>query len=81
MPKRNRRRDNRRGRGWINKKMNKVESMNGKIINIKVDSIWLHGDGVKAVKFAKKIRQELEKENLLWVFFFFNIIISFFCEI
>ncbi|MBR4954497.1 MAG: LamB/YcsF family protein [Clostridia bacterium] len=36
-----------------------VVTRSGKIIPIEADSICLHGDGAKAVEFAKRIRQEL----------------------
>ena len=36
-----------------------VTSRSGKTIPIQADSICLHGDGVKAVEFAKRIRAEL----------------------
>lgn len=36
-----------------------VTARSGKIIPIQADSVCLHGDGVKAVAFASRIRQEL----------------------
>ena len=36
-----------------------VVARNGQIIPIRADSICLHGDGVKAVEFARRIRQAL----------------------
>ena len=36
-----------------------VTSRSGKTIPIQADSICLHGDGIKAVEFAKRIRAEL----------------------
>ena len=36
-----------------------VTTRSGKVIPIQADSICLHGDGVKAVEFAKRIRAEL----------------------
>ncbi len=41
-----------------------VTSITGKKIRIKADSVCLHGDGVKAVEFAKGIRQRLTDENI-----------------
>ncbi|MDT8717386.1 LamB/YcsF family protein [Clostridium sp. 19966] len=45
-------------------KENKVKTISGKDIEIKADSICVHGDGVKALEFVKKIRQTLEKESI-----------------
>jgi UPF0271 protein len=36
-----------------------VVARNGQVIPIEADSICLHGDGVKAVEFARRIRQAL----------------------
>ena len=41
-----------------------VESINGKIIELKPDSICLHGDGVKAVEFARRIKAELNANGI-----------------
>ncbi len=41
-----------------------VESINGKTISIKADSICVHGDNPKAVDFVKKIRESFESENI-----------------
>ena len=41
-----------------------LESINGKIIELKPDSICLHGDGVKAVEFAKRIKAELNANGI-----------------
>ena len=41
-----------------------VTARSGKIIPIQADSICLHGDGVKAVEFAKRIRQALVDSNV-----------------
>ena len=46
-------------------KEQKVTSITGKEIPIKVDSICVHGDGEKALLFVKKIRKKLESENIL----------------
>ena len=45
-------------------KEGKVESINGKDIAIKADSICVHGDNPKALEFVKNIRQALEKEQI-----------------
>jgi len=41
-----------------------VESINGKSIRIKADSICIHGDNPKAVEFVKSIKSALEAENI-----------------
>ncbi len=41
-----------------------VESINGKNVNIKADSICIHGDNPKAVEFVRKIKAALEDENI-----------------
>ncbi len=43
---------------------NKVQTINGIDIPIKVDSICVHGDGIKALEFVKKISETLKKENI-----------------
>ena len=45
-------------------KEGKVESINGKDIDIKADSICVHGDNPKALEFVKNIRETLEKEGV-----------------
>lgn len=45
-------------------KENKVEDINGKDIDIKADSICVHGDNPKAIEFVKRIRSELIKEGI-----------------
>jgi len=45
-------------------KENKVEAITGRDIPIKVDSICIHGDGIKALEFVKKIKSSLEEENI-----------------
>lgn len=45
-------------------KENKVEAITGVDIPIKVDSICVHGDGIKALEFVKKIKSTLEEENI-----------------
>ena len=45
-------------------KENKVTSYSGKEIEIYADSICVHGDGVKALEFVKKIRERLLSEGI-----------------
>jgi UPF0271 protein len=45
-------------------KENKVTTITGKDIQIKVDSICVHGDGAKALEFVKKIKLKFESENI-----------------
>ncbi|KIH70257.1 MULTISPECIES: LamB/YcsF family protein [Salinicoccus] len=45
-------------------KEGKVESINGRDIDIKADSICVHGDGPKALEFVKEIRSALGKEDI-----------------
>lgn len=45
-------------------KEHKVEDINGKDIDIKADSICVHGDNPKAIEFVKSIRAELIKEDI-----------------
>lgn len=45
-------------------KEGRVRSINGNDIEIEVQSICVHGDGIKALEFVKKIRQNLEYENI-----------------
>lgn len=42
----------------------KVETINGIDIKVKADSICVHGDGVKALQFVKKINQAFQKESI-----------------
>lgn len=42
----------------------KVQAITGKDIEIKADSICVHGDGPKALEFVKKIRARLEAEGI-----------------
>lgn len=46
-------------------KEQKVTTITGKEIAIQADSICVHGDGVKALEFVKKIRARLIEENIL----------------
>ena len=43
---------------------NKVVSKNGKIIDLKADTICVHGDGAHALEFVTQIRNELMKEGI-----------------
>jgi len=45
-------------------KENKVKAITGTDISIKVDSICVHGDGIKALEFVRKIKTSLEEENI-----------------
>ena len=45
-------------------KEQKVTAITGKDIPIKADSICVHGDGVKALAFVKKIRETLTAEGI-----------------
>lgn len=44
-------------------KESKVTSINGKEIDLKADSICVHGDNAKALEFVKKIKENLKKSN------------------
>lgn len=45
-------------------KENKLTAITGKDISIKADSVCVHGDGVKALQFVKKIREKLTEEQI-----------------
>lgn len=45
-------------------KEGKVEAINGEDIDIKADSICVHGDNPKAVEFVRTIRKALEEEGV-----------------
>ncbi|AND84633.1 5-oxoprolinase subunit PxpA [Clostridium tyrobutyricum] len=45
-------------------KKGKVRSINGKDIFMKADSVCVHGDGVKALQFVKKINEAFHKEDI-----------------
>lgn len=45
-------------------KEEKVTAITGKDIPIKADSVCVHGDGVKALAFVKKIRETLKAEGI-----------------
>ncbi len=42
-----------------------VQTLNGKAISIRAETICLHGDGKKAVAFARIIHENLKKENII----------------
>ena len=46
-------------------KEGKVTSYSGKELDIKGDTLCVHGDGPKAIAFVKRIREEFEKEGKL----------------
>ena len=43
---------------------NKVETVTGKVIDIRADSICVHGDNPEAVAFVETIRRELENSGI-----------------
>ena len=45
-------------------KEQKVTAITGKDISLKIDSICVHGDGVKALQFVQMIRNRLKEENV-----------------
>lgn len=45
-------------------KEGKVESVNGRDIDIQADSICVHGDGPKALEFVKEIRRQLAENDI-----------------
>lgn len=45
-------------------KEGKVETITGRDIDIKADSICVHGDNPKAVEFVKKIKETLQNEGI-----------------
>ncbi|ENY5657375.1 LamB/YcsF family protein [Campylobacter coli] len=45
-------------------KESKVTSINGKEVDLKADSICVHGDGIKALEFVKKIKENLTKKQI-----------------
>ena len=46
-------------------KYGKVTAITGKEIEVEADSICVHGDGVKAVEFVKKISERLKAEGIV----------------
>ena len=45
-------------------KTKKVKSITGKYIDVKADSICVHGDGIKALEFVKKIKEKFASEGI-----------------
>ena len=45
-------------------KEQKVQAVDGSDIDIKADSVCVHGDGIKALQFVQKIRQGLLEEGI-----------------
>ena len=45
-------------------KEKKVTAITGKDISLDIDSICVHGDGVKALQFVKMIRERLKEEGV-----------------
>ena len=45
-------------------KEGKVTSVNGKELDIKGDTLCVHGDGAKALAFVEKIRAAFTKEGI-----------------
>ena len=45
-------------------KEQKVTAITGKDIPITADSVCVHGDGVKALKFVEKIKKALQEEGI-----------------
>ena len=45
-------------------KENKIATVTGKDIDMKIDSVCVHGDGAKALAFVEKIRQKLADEGI-----------------
>ena len=45
-------------------KEGKVTSINGKDLDIKGDTLCVHGDGPKALAFVQRIRETFEKEGI-----------------
>jgi UPF0271 protein len=45
-------------------KEGKVTAVTGKDIDIKADSVCVHGDGEKALLFVEKIRETLNAEGI-----------------
>lgn len=46
-------------------KEGKVTSINGKELEIKGDTLCVHGDGPKAFAFVKRIREAFEQEGIV----------------
>ena len=45
-------------------KEGKVQAVDGEDIPIRADSVCVHGDSRSALDFVKKIRENLERENI-----------------
>ncbi|MGL5693828.1 MAG: LamB/YcsF family protein, partial [Peptostreptococcaceae bacterium] len=45
-------------------KNKRVKCITGKYIDLEADSICVHGDGIKALEFVKKIKQRLNEEKI-----------------
>jgi UPF0271 protein len=43
---------------------NKVNSLQGALIDLKVDTICIHGDGPNAIEFAEGIYDALKQNNI-----------------
>ena len=43
----------------------KVTAISGKDINVRADSVCVHGDGESALEFIRRIREQCEKENII----------------
>ena len=46
-------------------KEGKVTALSGRELNIKGDTLCVHGDGPKALSFVKRIREAFEKEGIM----------------
>jgi UPF0271 protein len=49
---------------WLMISQKKVKAVNGEIVSIKAETICIHGDGPKALEFAKSINQFLLRKNV-----------------
>lgn len=45
-------------------KEGKVKTINGSYIDIKADSVCVHGDGAKAIEFVSRLREVFDKESI-----------------
>ena len=45
-------------------KNQEVETIDGKILNLKIDTICLHGDNENALNVIEEIRKTLDRENI-----------------
>ncbi|MBQ3459067.1 MAG: 5-oxoprolinase subunit PxpA [Solobacterium sp.] len=46
-------------------KEGKVTAITGRDINVRADSVCVHGDGESALEFIRRIREQCEKENII----------------